>query len=135
MPEQKVASTRQAQIRQGAVLVGLAALVIAGTVPYTPARLQAIQDRYGFSQVALDPFRTPVAKENAPALIILHAAQWKDYGVYLHLQDPYLTSSFVFAWAGPGEDLSDLLDSYFPKRTIYHYYPDRPGEFFAQPLP
>jgi hypothetical protein len=132
VPGQKVGSARWSQIRQGAVFLGLAVLLIVGTVPYTPARLQAIQDRYGFSQAELEPFRTSNAETRTPALIILHTKYWKDYGVYLHLQNPYLTTPFIFAWAAPGNNPSNVLAPHFPKRKIYHYYPDRPGEFFTE---
>jgi len=135
MPRQKLGSTRYAQIRQVVVMIGLALFVVLGTIPFTPARLQFIKNRYGFSQMDLDPFRTPEAQSLTPALIILHAAQWKDYGVYLHLQNPYLTSPFIFAWAAPSDNPSDTLAPYFPERTIFHYDPGRPGEFLLEQLP
>lgn len=135
MPEQEIGPPRQARIQQGMVLVGLALLLILGTLPYTPKRLFEIKNCYGFSQVDLEPFRTHEAQELPPALVIVHAEDWWDYGVYLHLQNPYLTSPFIFAWASSTEDLSETLMSYFPERTIYHYYPDQPGEFFTRHLP
>jgi 4-amino-4-deoxy-L-arabinose transferase-like glycosyltransferase len=135
MPQREVRSHHLLQIRQSAVLAALAVLVLFATIPYTPARLYEIKERYGFSQVALEPFRTFEAQEMPPALIIVHASTWWDYGVYLHLEDPYLTSPFIFAWSPPNSDPSDRLASHYPNRTIYHYYPDKPGEFYPQHLP
>lgn len=135
MPEQVHISARQTRIRQGIVLTACVVLIVMGTIPYTPKRLSEIKNRYGFSQAALEPFRTPEAQELPPALVIIHAADWWDYGVYLHLQNPYLTSPFIFAWASPTGDPSTDLARHFPDRTIYHYYPDQPGEFYFSHLP
>jgi len=96
---------------------------------------RVIKDRYGFTQAALEPFHTPEAQEMIPALVIIHTTTWGNYGAYLHMQDPYLTSPFIFAWALPEDDPSDALAPYFPDRTIYHYYPDQPDEFYTQHLP
>ncbi|MFC1997488.1 hypothetical protein ACFLXI_07790 [Chloroflexota bacterium] len=135
MPEQEIGSTRQARISRGVVLMGFVLLVLLKTTLYIPFRLHEIKDRYGFNQAALEPFRTPEAQTLTPALIIVHTAQWWDYGVYLHLEDPYLNSPFIFAWTSPSSDPSGALAPHFPARTIYHYYPEQPGEFFTRPLP
>jgi hypothetical protein len=135
MPEQEISSTRLAKNRQAVVLAVLAGLLLFATIPYTPTRLYEIKNQYGFSQAALEPFRTPEAQEMIPALVIIHTAMWKDYGAYLHLQNPYLTSPFIFAWASPKSDPSEALDHHFPNRTIYHYYPEQPGEFYTRYLP
>lgn len=135
MPEQVTGSTRAARIRQGAVIIGLVLLLLWGTIPYTPKRLHEIKDRYGFTQAALEPFRTLEAQEMGPALVIIHADSWTDYGVFLHLQNPSLTSPFIFAWSLPKENPSDSLDQHFPTRKIYHYYTDQPGELYTRHLP
>ena len=135
MPGQEIRSTRQIQIRQRFVLVGFVLLLLIGTIPYTPTRLRAIKDRYGFTQATLEPFHTPEAHEMIPALVIIHTTTWGNFGAYLHLQDPYLTSPFIFAWALPKDDPSGALAPNFPNRTIYHYYPDQPGEFYNRHLP
>ncbi len=135
LPEQVHFSARLARMRGGIVLAVCAGLIVLGTIPYTPRRLHEIKDRYGFSQADLEPFDTPEAQELPPALVIIHAAAWWDYGVYLHLQDPYLTSPFIFVWASPTNDPSAALSPHFPDRSIYHYYPDQPGEFYTQSRP
>jgi 4-amino-4-deoxy-L-arabinose transferase-like glycosyltransferase len=135
MPEQEICLTRETRIREGAVIIGLVLMVFVGMFSYTPQRIQKIKDHYGFTQAALEPFRTPEAQEMDPALVIIHTASWRDYGVYLHLQNPYLTSPFIFTWALPKEDPSDAMISHFPTRRIYHYYPDQPGQFYSKHLP
>ena len=135
LPEQAHLSARQARLRGGIVLAVCAGLIVLGTIPYTPSRLYEIKGRYGFSQADLEPFDTPEAQELPPALVIIHAAAWWDYGVYLHLQDPYLTSPFIFVWASPTNDPSAAVSPHFPDRSIYHYYPDQPGEFYTQSRP
>ena len=135
MPGQTIRSERMAYLRQGIVFVTLIILIFVGTIPYTPSRLGEIKDRYGFSQATLKPFNTPEAQAMAPALIIVHASRWWDYGAFLHLENPYLTSPFIFAWASLFEDPSNSLAPHFPDRKIYHYYLDQPGEFFTKPLP
>jgi 4-amino-4-deoxy-L-arabinose transferase-like glycosyltransferase len=135
IPGQQTRSKQQTNIQQGAVLIALVLLLLIGTIPYTPSRLHEIKDRYGFTQAALAPFRAPEAQDMIPALVIVHTTTWVDYGVFLHLQDPDLTSAFIFAWASPTVDPSAELAQYFPIRTIYHYYPDQPGEFYSRHLP
>ena len=135
IPGQQTRSKQQTNIQQGAVLIALVLLLLIGTIPYTPSRLHEIKDRYGFTQAALAPFQTPEAQDMIPALVIIHTTAWADYGVYLHLQDPYLTSVFIFAWAAPTDDPSAELAQHFPIRKIYHHYPDQPGEFYTQHLP
>jgi 4-amino-4-deoxy-L-arabinose transferase-like glycosyltransferase len=136
MPSQMIKIPPQnLRLRQAVVLVGLIALLIFGTWPYTPIRLHEIKDRYGFSRVDLEPFLTPEAQELTPALIIVHATDWWDYGVYLNLQDPRLKTPFIFTWASASEDLGPQLAHIAQDRTIYYYYPDEPGEFYVLPRP
>jgi hypothetical protein len=122
-------------LRQGIVLVVFAGLIVFGTLRYAPTRLNQIKNRYGFSQAALEPFRTQNALDKTPALVIVHTKDWGDYGVYLHLQNPTLTSPFIFAWAAPQGNPTDRLAPHYPDRAIYHYYPDQPGEFYRHHLP
>jgi len=136
MPGQKESdSHRNIHIRQALIFSGLIALLIFGTLPYTPIRLHEIKDRYGFSRTDLEPFLTSAAQELTPALVIVQAADWWDYGVYLNLQDPRLTTPFIFAWSPTSEDLSSLFLPITQGRSIYYYYPDEPGEFYVLPHP
>ena len=90
LPDQTLSSSWwNHRIRQGVVLVGLVIFVLFGTFSYVPKRLFEIKERYGFSQATLAPFRTTAAQQLTPALVIVHAATWYDYGTYLHLENPY----------------------------------------------
>jgi 4-amino-4-deoxy-L-arabinose transferase-like glycosyltransferase len=126
---------RYPRVWQGVILAGCVTLLIFGTRPYTITRISEIKARYGFSQAALEPFRTPEAQDLTPALIVVHAPRWADYGAYLNLEDPYLSTPFIFAWASPAEETFNQLSAAFPERRMIHYYPDHPGEFYDSPLP
>jgi hypothetical protein len=89
---------------------------------------------YGIERSDQDTFLTPGAKELAPALIIVHSERWMEYGALLDLEDPLLSTPFIFAWSNrPKIDI--LLAQDFPERTVYHYYPDEPYTFYASPRP
>ncbi|HBX70704.1 MAG TPA: hypothetical protein DEH25_15315 [Chloroflexi bacterium] len=120
------------RLRQGLVLGGLALAMVIVTCFYTPVHLQDLKDRYGFTQAALEPFRTTEAQALTPALVIIHTDHWNEYGGYLHLENPGLTTPFIFAWEADAANASAVLALNFPDRTIYHYYPNRPGEFFSK---
>ena len=100
---------------------------------YTPIRLGAMQGLYGIERQDQAAFRTPEVQALAPAIIIVHVEKWMDYGALLDLQDPYLTTPFIFAW----DKLADpvALAAAFPERAIYHYYPDTPFVFYTTPRP
>ena len=68
-------------------------------------------------------------------MVIIHTPDWWDYGVYLHLQDPHLTTPFIFAWSEPTEDIIRQIAKIAQDRTVYHYYPDEPGVFYRLPRP
>jgi hypothetical protein len=123
------------RVRRIAVPVVLAVVVGLTTIFFTPARLKSIQARYGFDRAVLEPFDTPEVQALTPALVIVHTDNWKDYGAFLHLEDPYLTSPFIFAYSLLTEDISGELAASYPDRTIIHYYPDEPGLFYAAPRP
>ncbi|MEA3350497.1 MAG: glycosyltransferase family 39 protein [Chloroflexota bacterium] len=117
------------------VFILLIAAMLLSATTYTPARLHEIMNRYGFTQTTLEPFRSAATQKLAPALIIVHAVQWKDYGAFLYLEDPGLTTPFIFAWAAPDEDPTSELPPHFPQRAIYHYYPNEPGRLYSAPRP
>jgi hypothetical protein len=136
LPEPKIPiPAEKVRLRQGLVLAGFIALLIFATLPYTPVRLHEIKNRYGFTRDDLAPLLTEEAQERTPALIIVHTAFWREYGVYLHLQDPQLTTPFIFVWALKDEDPTPELTPCMADRTIYHYYPDEPGIFYGLPRP
>jgi 4-amino-4-deoxy-L-arabinose transferase-like glycosyltransferase len=114
------------RLRQMLVLGLLGLGLILSAVSYTPARLNAIQERYGFHRDDLEAFQTTAFGAKTPALIFVHTEEWKEYGALLHLQDPQLTTPFIFYWASGGDDAHSRLADHFPDRCVYRYYPDNP---------
>ncbi len=100
---------------------------------YLPERFERMYGLYGISRSQLEPFMTEAAKEAAPALFVVHPqATWTDYGGLLALQDPWLTSPFIFAYYRSNVRDADLQAA-FPGRKILHYYPGK-AEPFRPPL-
>ncbi len=116
------------RLRQMLVL-GLFGLgLIISAVFYTPARLNAIQERYGFHRADLEAFQAAASGAKTPALILVDTEEWKEYGALLHLQDPQLTTPFLFYWASGDDDAHSDLADHFPGRSIYHFNPNNPTQ-------
>ena len=100
---------------------------------YLPNRLSGMVAIYGITRSDQAPFITPSALALTPALVIVHADHWMEYGALLDLENPELTSPFVFAWTS---DLSfnPSLANDFPDRRVFHYYPGRSTQLYAEPL-
>jgi hypothetical protein len=99
---------------------------------FLPGRLGEMHNLYTISRADLEPFLTPEAQQLTPALIIVHSERWMSYGALLELEDPRLTSPFIFAWSrGPTADQEVAAD--FPERNLFHYYVDEPGLFYLAP--
>jgi hypothetical protein len=110
----------------------LALLVAANLIFYTPLRLQSMQGLYGIDRQKMTPFLTAEAKALTPALIIVYPTHWTEYGGLLALEDPFLTSPFIFTFSrGPGLDAE--LAATFSDRSVFHYYPDEPYKFYTGP--
>lgn len=100
---------------------------------YLPYRLDTMYNLYTMSRSDLEPFLTPEAEEMTPALVIVHSERWMSYGVLLDLEDPALSTPFIFAWSR-GERADRALASDYPDRNIYHYYPnEEPETFYRYP--
>jgi len=120
------------QWRSVAVITLLAILVAANLGSYLPQRLTGIQERFGVQRADLDPFLTPQAQALTPALVIVHTDDWRQYADLLELASPFLDSPFIFIWTA-GYSSDQIVIKAFPERTVVHYYPDQPGEFFDRP--
>lgn len=113
----------------------LAVLVAANLIFYLPPRMSLMTDLYGISRERMAPFLTPGAQALAPAVIIVHGDHWTDYGTLLELEDPFLTSPFIFTF-GDKSTFPEILLETFPGRAVYHYYPDRePFKFYTDRVP
>ena len=116
------------RFRRLAMTAGLGFLIGINLVFYLPPRLAAVTDLYGISGEMLAPFAQ--AEDLAPAVIVVHADYWTNYGGLLQLEDPFLQSLFIFVWGDQPGMLEQLRDLY-PERSIYHYYPEEPGRFYT----
>jgi hypothetical protein len=99
---------------------------------YLPARLNAMNNLYGISRADQAPFITPSAQALTPALVAVYSDRWMEYGALLDLENPELTSPFIFVW-GSNPDLDAALAKYFPDRAIYHYFPGKSTQLFKVP--
>jgi hypothetical protein len=107
-------------------------LLSANLFFYTPTRLKGMHGLYGISRANLDPFLTSQAQEITPALVIVHADRWMEYGTLLELQDPFLDTPFLIV-ISRGQRPDSALAAVFSERTVIHYYPDEPYIFYTSP--
>jgi 4-amino-4-deoxy-L-arabinose transferase-like glycosyltransferase len=111
----------------GTLRTGLLLLVIAligyNLFVYIPGRFETMRDVYGISRAQQAPFLTPEIQKLAPVLVIVHTENWSDYAGLLPLEDPWLTSPFIFAHQ-PDRMVDTIDPQDFPDRKIVHYYPD-----------
>ncbi len=89
-----------------------------------PERLGNLVGIYGVRRELLAAFQTEKARELTPALVIVHPKQeWREYGALTELEDPWLTTPFIFAHTR-GKRIDASLAEHYPGRTIIHYYMD-----------
>jgi len=115
-------------LRQAA-MAGLLVLLVAANIRwYLPQRLAMMQGLNGVSRARLAPFLTPEAQALTPALVIVEADTWMPYGALLTLEDPWLSTPFIFAWSR-GVASTAALRTAFPSRRIIRYDPSQPYVF------
>jgi hypothetical protein len=121
------------KLRPLLVTLLLGVLVGINLMLYLPIRLPGMYALYNIELADQKPFLTPAVQSLAPALVIVHSDRWMEYGALLDLEDPELTTPFIFAWSI--SEFSDLLlANDFPYRTVYHYYPGLSFQLFKEPL-
>jgi 4-amino-4-deoxy-L-arabinose transferase-like glycosyltransferase len=121
------------KLRPLLVTLLLGVLVGINLMSYLPIRLGGMVGLYNIERADQEPFLTATAQSLTPALVIVHTQRWMEYGALLDLEDPGLTTPFIFAWsAGPLTD--SLLANDFPHRSVYHYYPGQPFQLYKEPL-
>jgi hypothetical protein len=96
--------------------------------------LDSMVGLYNIEQSDLEPFETPSALSLTPALVIVHSQRWMEYGALLDLEDPELTTPFIFAWTISSSSDAKLRND-FPGRAIFHYYPEQPFKLYLEPVP
>jgi hypothetical protein len=112
----------------------LGVLVGINLTLYLPIRLDSMVGLYNIEQSDLEPFETPSALSLTPALVIVHSQRWMEYGALLDLEDPELTTPFIFAWTISSSSDAKLRND-FPGRAIFHYYPEQPFKLYLEPVP
>ena len=121
--------------RSFAMLVLSVGLVGYNLLSFLPHRLKDMYSLYNISRSRLEPFQSEQAEALTPALVLVHIeSSWTDYGTLLELEDPWLTSPFIFA-ISRGKFINEELAALYPDRSIIHYYPDRPYEFYIYRYP
>jgi hypothetical protein len=117
------------------LLAGLVVVLLMGNnlITYLPARLWKMHGMYNIERKMLEPFYTTDAEALAPALILVHTQdKWTEYGGLLELQNAQLTTPFIFALYRKDALLADYQAA-FPDRGIYHYFTDKPFNFYPNP--
>jgi hypothetical protein len=127
--------TGLSRFRPLAATAVLVLLVSANLIFYTPMRVGGMYGLYGVKRANLEPFLSEDAQKLAPAVIVVHpGSTWIGYGRLLDLQNAFLDTPFLFVIAR-GRRADAALQTYFPERNVYHYYPDEPYVFYTSPRP
>lgn len=121
------------RLRPLAMAAILILLVSTNLIYFTPLRLGGMRGLYGAQRSQLEPFQSPDALRLTPALIIVHPDHWIEYGSLLELSNPFLDSPFIFVMSRSVE-ADERVANHFPDRSIYHYYPNHPGQFYTRPV-
>ncbi len=101
----------------------LFAILAAGNLwLYLPTRVASMHNLYNIRAERMEPFLAAANQDKTPAVVIVNAKHWTDYGTLLELQDPYLTTPWVFSYGGSAQTQLDL-PRLFPGRNYYIYYP------------
>ena len=121
------------RIFQAGAVVLLAMLLACNLVFYLHGRLGGMYGLYGIRRERLEPFLTAEARTLIPAVVVVHIkASWTDYGTLLDMEDPWLTTPFIFALSRPGVADAALAQDY-PDRRLIYYYPDEANKFYRTP--
>jgi 4-amino-4-deoxy-L-arabinose transferase-like glycosyltransferase len=111
-------------------ITALLLFLLAGNLLfYTPMRVGGMQGLFGIQSAQLAPFDTPKARALDPALVIVHPSNWRQYCGLLQLSNPYLDTPFVFVYHRGPDSTAEIIDQ-FPNRTVVHYYPNKPYQFY-----
>jgi hypothetical protein len=120
------------RLRPLAVTALVLFLLCVNLLGFAPKRLEAMRGLYGVYRARLDPFLRPEAQAMTPALVVVHPVDWVEYGTLLELQDPWLTSPFIFI-ISRSPDIDAGVAAQFPERTVIYYYPSDPYSFYLEP--
>lgn len=120
-------------IAHGVILVGTAIFIINNLFFYMPSRFQKLTGLYNIRLSQLAPFQTEQAMALTPAIIVVTTDKmWNEYTGLLELQNPDLTSPFIFTRTDELEKLLAISRDYPDRQILYYYFAD-PGYFYVRP--
>jgi hypothetical protein len=130
------------KVRRGLTVLLMVILVGYNLFIYLPGRLDSARAIYGITRAQLTPFQTSQAQSLTPALVLVSLSEktvygnlfgdWPQYGGLLELQNPDLTSPFIFA-VMRGEAKNTALKNDYPNRRVIYYYSDNYGKLYDAP--
>jgi len=133
LAEEVVRAGRWRRVYQTGLGLLLVFLIGYNLAVYLPGRLGGMYGLYGIRREHMQPFLTEAAQSLTPALVIVHIQDtWTDYGTLLSLEDPWLTTPFIFALSR-GRMTDTALQGDYPDRRVVHYYPDESYKFYDSP--
>jgi hypothetical protein len=101
---------------------------------YLPIRLHGMLGLYDIQRTDQTPFLAADVQSLVPALVVVHTPDWNEYGALIDLEDPELSTPFIFAWSSiPGIQAINRND--YPSRTVYDYYPAQPFQLIKESPP
>lgn len=114
---------------------GLSALVGINLLFFTPLRLGSMYRLFGIGRDNITQFlqAAETAQAETPALVFVDTPRWMTYAILTELQDPLLSTPFIFAWSSGPEKDRQTAAPYYPQRAVYYYYPDEPDTLYAAP--
>ncbi len=122
-------------MQAGSALVAALTLALVGynLAVSLPGRLNGIYGLYSIHSSQLKPFQTPKAQALTPALVFVHVqGNWTEYGGLLELENPRLTSPFIFAWSMDAATDAAVARDY-PGRQVIQYFPNLPEALDPSP--
>ncbi len=113
-------------IRWGTVLVGtvVGVLVALNVWGYLPRRLAMLENLYGISRAPWSLFLERMAPPFTPGLVLVDADHWTQYGALIPLEDPWLSTPWIFAWSRSPQ-IDARVVGCFPQRRAWVYRPER----------
>jgi len=120
-----------ARVWQATVLSLVFLLIGYNFILYTPVRFDTMRNLYKINREQQALFLTDSALSLTPALVVVHTHEWTDCAGLLPLQDPWLTTPFIFA-CDMDNPPAQIEQSEYPDRTILHYYPEEKELFTSQ---
>lgn len=115
------------------ILAGTMILILNNLFLFLPGHFQKLTGLYNIRRSHLAPFQSEQAMALAPAIIVVKTDKmWNEYTGLLELQNPDLTSPFIFTRTDELEKIIAISKDY-PNRQILYYYFTDPGYFYVRP--